>query len=93
MNAAKEIAKRILKIALTRNVAVVKIKRNNNMPIPSPKGPEQKKDFVSKCMSDSVMSNEFPEEKQRAAVCFSKWKKSKSSEYLPEDEDSDVIIY
>ncbi len=45
MNAAKEIAKRILKIALTRNVAAVKIKRNNNMPIPSPKGPEQKKNL------------------------------------------------
>lgn len=63
------------------------------MPIPTPKGPEQKKSFISKCMSDSVMSDEFPEEKQRAAVCFSKWKKSKSSEYVSEDEDSDVIIY
>ena len=48
------------------------------MPIPSPKG-EPKKNFLSKCMGDSVMVKEFPDEKQRYAVCQSKWKKSKST--------------
>ena len=48
------------------------------MPIPSPKG-EPKKNFLSKCMGDSVMVKEFPNEKQRYAVCQSKWKKSKGT--------------
>ena len=48
------------------------------MPIPSPKG-EPKKNFLSKCMGDSVMVKEFPDEKQRYAVCQSKWKKSKGT--------------
>ena len=48
------------------------------MPIPSPKG-EPKKNFLCKCMGDSVMVKEFPDEKQRYAVCQSKWKKSKGT--------------
>ena len=58
------------------------------MPIPSPKG-EPKKNFLSKCMGDSVMGKEFPDEKQRYAVCQSKWKKSqakKQPEWKAEDE-------
>jgi hypothetical protein len=43
------------------------------MPIPNPKG-EPKKNFLSECMADSVMVKEFPDEKQRYAVCHSKWK-------------------
>ena len=50
------------------------------MPIPSPEG-EPKKNFLSKCMGDSVMTKEFPDEKQRYAVCQSKWKKSKGTEH------------
>ena len=65
----------------------------NKMPIPSPKGPEAKKEFVNRCMSDSVMVEEFSDEKQRAAVCYSKWRRAEGSEYIPEDEDSEVIIY
>ena len=60
------------------------------MPIPSPKG-EPKKNFLSKCMADSVMVKEFPDEKQRYAVCQSKWSKASDKEW--KDEDSDVIIY
>ena len=46
------------------------------MPLPSPKGNQDKKSFISKCMSDPVMNKEFSDPKQRAAVCHSKWKKS-----------------
>jgi len=61
------------------------------MPIPSPKGGEAKENFVNKCMGDSVMVKEFPDGKQRYAVCRSKWKKSKAKW---EDEDnSKVIVY
>ena len=39
------------------------------MPIPKPKKGESKKDFTSRCMSNSVMLKEYPDEKQRMAVC------------------------
>ena len=48
------------------------------MPIPTPKG-EPKKNFLSKCMGDSIMVKEFPDGKQRYAVCQSKWKESKGT--------------
>ena len=61
------------------------------MPIPSPKG-EPKKNFLSKCMGDSVMVKEFPDEKQRYAVCQSKWSKASDIEWQDEDKNSDIII-
>lgn len=44
------------------------------MPIPSPRKGESQDKFISRCMGDSVMNKEFPEQKQRAAVCFSTWR-------------------
>lgn len=70
--------------------------RTNKMPIPNPKGPEAKKNFVNRCMGDNVMTKEFPDGKQRAAVCYSKWKKAeanKETEWKAEEEDSKVILY
>ena len=46
------------------------------MPLPSPKGTQDKGSFIGKCMSDPVMKKEFTDSKQRAAVCHSKWKKA-----------------
>lgn len=46
------------------------------MPLPSPKGGQNKGEFVSSCMSNETMIKEFPNEKQRAAVCYSKYKQS-----------------
>tara|TARA_R100000742_G_C4255798_1_gene73719 strand:- start:544 stop:735 length:192 start_codon:yes stop_codon:yes gene_type:complete len=63
------------------------------MPIPNPKGPEAKKSFISRCMGDDVMVEEFPDSKQRYAVCQSKYKNAKSCEYKQEEEDSEIIIY
>jgi len=47
------------------------------MPIPSPSGEDQSA-FISRCMGDSVMRKEFPDQKQRSAVCYSKWRKKES---------------
>lgn len=46
------------------------------MPIPKPKKDEKKSDFVSRCMSSETMKNEFPDQKQRVAVCISTFAKS-----------------
>ena len=47
------------------------------MPIPSPNKGEQKDAFISRCMGNPVMNKEFPDQKQRAGVCYSQWSKSK----------------
>lgn len=47
------------------------------MPIPKKRKDESDKEFVSRCMGDSTMNKEFPDQKQRAAVCYSKLKTSK----------------
>ena len=46
------------------------------MPLPSPKGNQDRKGFISKCMGDPTMKKEFSDPKQRAAICHSKWRKS-----------------
>jgi hypothetical protein len=48
------------------------------MPIPSPHDGESQKDFMSRCMSNEVMNEEFPDQKKRAAVCYSQFRKDKS---------------
>ena len=42
------------------------------MPIPQRKEGEDRKAFMSRCMSDSNMRKEYPENDQRVAVCVSK---------------------
>jgi len=42
------------------------------MPIPNTKENEDKSDFMSRCMGDSTMNKEYPDKKQRYAVCMSK---------------------
>jgi len=41
------------------------------MPLPSPSGKQDKSGFISNCMSNDNMRKEFPDQKQRAAVCYS----------------------
>jgi hypothetical protein len=48
------------------------------MPIPKPKQNEDKQKFISRCMEDPVMRKEYPDNKQRIAVCLQKTQKSKS---------------
>lgn len=50
------------------------------MPIPKPKIDESQKDFMNRCMGDDTMNKEYPDGKQRAAVCSTQWKNKKSSE-------------
>ena len=41
-------------------------------PIPSPSGDEDENAFISRCMSE--LNEEFPDESQRAAVCYKAWR-------------------
>jgi len=40
------------------------------MPIPSRKKEEEKDSFVSRCMSNDTMKKDYPDEKQRVAICI-----------------------
>lgn len=44
------------------------------MPLPKPKKDEGKADFLDRCMGDEAMEDEYPDNKQRYAVCNSLWK-------------------
>jgi len=53
------------------------------MPMPEPHDGEKQDEFMNRCMSADVMKTDFPDEKQRLAVCFRQFgekKKAKSSE-------------
>ena len=43
------------------------------MPLPKPKEGEDKDKFINRCMVDKTMLSEFPDEKQRYAVCLAQW--------------------
>lgn len=45
------------------------------MPLPSPSKKETEQEFVSRCMGDEMMNEDFKDQKQRAAVCYSQYKK------------------
>ena len=40
-------------------------------PIPSPKKGESTKAFTTRCMDDEGMNDEYPDSKQRYAICIS----------------------
>ena len=46
------------------------------MPIPKPNKDEKSQQFVARCMDDEMMKKEYPESKQRVAVCLSQTKAS-----------------
>ena len=46
------------------------------MPIPEPNKGEQRADFMNRCMSDGVMTREYQDIEQRAAICSRQFRKS-----------------
>ncbi len=69
------------------------------MPLPTPSANQKQKDFINECMDDTTMLNEFPNDKQRAAVCYSQHeraRKSKAStwdDYMKGYHPYDLIIF
>jgi len=47
------------------------------MPLPEPRKGEKEDDFIDRCMGDEVMTEEYPDESQRRAVCQTQWDESK----------------
>lgn len=43
------------------------------MPIPTPSSGETQDEFIARCMDNSTMVSEYPDEEQRYAICQSAW--------------------
>lgn len=55
------------------------------MPLPKPKDDENQDEWIERCMSNDAMKEEFPDNDQRLAVCFQKWRdKDKKSTDIDE---------
>ena len=68
------------------------------MPLPTPHKKEEESEFVNRCMGDDIMKNDYKDQKQRVAVCYSQYKnrkkqKAKASEPVTWDDvrKGDVI--
>lgn len=57
------------------------------MPLPSPKGKTSQEKFISSCMANPTMNKEYPDQKQRAAVCYSQWKRAKKRKESKGEKD------
>jgi hypothetical protein len=60
------------------------------MPLPNPRKGQDQNAFMSKCMGDETIKKEFPNQKQRIAVCLSQFKRKKAT--ASEDTDWDSIF-
>jgi len=61
------------------------------MPLPTPRGGESQSQFVSRCMGSDVMNREYPDNKQRAAVCYSQWRRREEEKLHKIVEEKDPV--
>ncbi len=65
------------------------------MPLYTNKKAQSEKEFINSCMSDTVMNKEFKNNKQRLAVCYNQYKKSKKGKAHWENQSDEniTVIY
>ena len=51
------------------------------MPLPTPGG-DSEKGFMARCMSNEHMRSKFPDQAQRAAVCYRQFRKNETRGFL-----------
>jgi regulator of replication initiation timing len=47
------------------------------MPLPTPDKNESESDFITRCLADETVKNDFAGENQRLAVCYAQWRRDK----------------
>lgn len=57
------------------------------------KTPESKQTFISRCAGDKVARDEFPDQKQRLAYCYSAWERKKETAAYVIATAHDEFIY
>jgi hypothetical protein len=63
------------------------------MPLPQPKSGEKKSDFISRCMVDLSDKEEFKDNKQRAAVCYSQFEEAESKASVVVSNEDDCTLF
>ena len=48
------------------------------MPMPMPRKNEKEDEYISRCMGNETMVTDFSDNNQRAAVCYSNWRRAKN---------------
>lgn len=63
------------------------------MPLPIPKQDEKQDDFVARCMSNDIAKRDFPDEKQRLAVCYrqEKIRKHEASRHITIEASLELV--
>ena len=46
--------------------------------MPIPRRNEKEDEYISRCMGNDTMVTDFPENNQRAAMCYSNWRRTKN---------------
>jgi len=62
------------------------------MPLPKPHKKEVKKDWLDRCMGEDVMNSEYPDNKQRYAICNSLWEDKEGDSMIPEIERRNIDL-
>jgi lambda family phage portal protein len=52
---------------------IINLEKKVELVMPTPAAKEEQEDFYDRCMADDTMNAEYPEEKQRFAVCRAQW--------------------
>jgi hypothetical protein len=66
------------------------VKEKEEMVYPNPS--ETENEFIGRCMGDTQMISEFPDETQRAAVCYSYYREKMEVDYNDDKEMVDGVI-
>jgi hypothetical protein len=62
------------------------------MPLPEPRRDEKESEFIDRCMA-SEAAQEFKDEKQRLAVCYSQFKKKDAKASHPEMQIQATVAF
>ena len=62
------------------------------MPIPKPEKNENKQKFVSRCMGNETMKKEYPDAKQRVAICLGQTRRKSKSSLIEEVHDTAMYL-
>lgn len=57
---------------MNTKLKLIQLSLKEEFVLPTPSG-ESEDVFISRCMGDDQMVKEFPDQDQRAAVCYAQW--------------------
>jgi hypothetical protein len=63
------------------------------MPIPKPKNNERKSEFITRCMENLKDKGEFPDSKQRLAVCYNQYEEKKTQASIVAQIGDEEILF